>query len=90
METHFSESIGTNKREGGLIPTSDDRREIAIYSKCPEQGIPSVMAWLRKLSRILVGRVIGANMGFKLFVALRLEVAHHFIERFALQAHQKV
>jgi hypothetical protein len=27
--------------------------------------------------------VIGANMGCKLFVALELEVAHHFIERFA-------
>jgi hypothetical protein len=27
--------------------------------------------------------VIGANMGYKLFVALQLEVAHHFIERFA-------
>jgi hypothetical protein len=25
--------------------------------------------------------VIGANMGCKLFVALRFEVAHHFIER---------
>ncbi|MGA7358818.1 MAG: hypothetical protein WBW70_08185, partial [Candidatus Sulfotelmatobacter sp.] len=25
--------------------------------------------------------VIGANMGCKLFVALQLEVAHHFIER---------
>jgi hypothetical protein len=28
-------------------------------------------------------RVIGANMRYKLFVALQLEVAHHFIERFA-------
>jgi len=27
--------------------------------------------------------VLGANMGCKLFVALQLEVAHHFIERFA-------
>jgi hypothetical protein len=27
--------------------------------------------------------VIGANMGCKLFVALQLEVAHHFIERCA-------
>jgi hypothetical protein len=27
--------------------------------------------------------VLGANMGYKLFVALQLEVAHHFIERFA-------
>jgi len=27
--------------------------------------------------------VIGANMGSKLFVALQLEVAHHFIERCA-------
>jgi len=44
------------------------------------------MAWLRKLSRILAGRVIGANMGFKLFVALQLEVAHHFIERFAFRS----
>jgi hypothetical protein len=26
--------------------------------------------------------VIGANMGGKLFVALQLEVLHHFIERF--------
>jgi hypothetical protein len=26
--------------------------------------------------------VIGANMGRKLFVALQLEVPHHFIERF--------
>jgi len=25
--------------------------------------------------------VIGANMGCKLFVALQLEVAHHFIDR---------
>ncbi|MGA7560568.1 MAG: hypothetical protein WCF61_19015 [Terriglobales bacterium] len=25
--------------------------------------------------------VIGAKMGFKLFVALQLEVAHHFVER---------
>jgi hypothetical protein len=25
-------------------------------------------------------RVIGANMGYKLFIALQLEVAHHFIE----------
>ena len=28
-------------------------------------------------------RVIGANMGYKLFIALQLEVAHHFIERLA-------
>jgi hypothetical protein len=36
----------------------------------------------RKLKRRVVGLlgVIGANMGCKLFVALRLEVAHHFIE----------
>src|ERR1019366_8057215 len=27
--------------------------------------------------------VIGANMGCKLFVALQLEVAHHFVERCA-------
>jgi hypothetical protein len=27
--------------------------------------------------------VIGANMGCEFFVALQLEVAHHFIERFA-------
>jgi hypothetical protein len=27
--------------------------------------------------------VLGANMGYKLFVALQLEVAHHFIERLA-------
>jgi hypothetical protein len=27
--------------------------------------------------------VIGANMGCKLFVALQLEVAHHFVERLA-------
>jgi len=32
---------------------------------------------------VLGSWVIGANMGCKLFVALRLEVAHHFIERFA-------
>ncbi len=42
-------------------------------------------AWLRKLSWILVGSVIGANVGFKLFVALQLEVAHHFMERFAFR-----
>jgi hypothetical protein len=30
----------------------------------------------------LDSRVIGANMGCKLFVALQLEVSHHFIERF--------
>jgi hypothetical protein len=30
----------------------------------------------------LDSRVIGANMGGKLFVALQLEVSHHFIERF--------
>jgi len=30
--------------------------------------------------------VIGANVGFKLFVALRLEVAHHFIERFSFRS----
>ena len=40
---------------------------------------------LRKLSWILVGSVIRANMGFKLFVALQLEVAHHFIERSAFR-----
>ena len=27
-------------------------------------------------------RVTGANMGGKLFVALQLEVLHHFVERF--------
>jgi hypothetical protein len=42
-------------------------------------------ALLRKLSWILVGSVIGANVGFKLFVALQLEVAHHFMERFAFR-----
>jgi hypothetical protein len=36
-----------------------------------------------KLSWILVSSVIGANMGFKFFVALQLEDAHHFVERFA-------
>ena len=45
-----------------------------------------VIAWLRKLSWILVGGVIGANVGFKLFVAQQLEVAHHFIERFAFRS----
>jgi hypothetical protein len=39
-----------------------------------------------RLSWILVGSVIDANMGFKLFVALQLEVARHFIERFALRS----
>ena len=36
----------------------------------------------RRLKRRVVGLfgVIGANMGCELFVALRLEVAHHFIE----------
>ena len=39
----------------------------------------------RKLKRLVVGLfgVIGANMGRKLIVALRLEVSHHFIERLA-------
>jgi len=39
----------------------------------------------RKLKRRVVGLlgVIGANMGFKLLVALRLEDAHHFTERCA-------
>jgi hypothetical protein len=35
------------------------------------------------LSRVSVSwpfRVLGANVGCKLFVALQLEVAHHFIE----------
>jgi hypothetical protein len=32
---------------------------------------------------LLGSRVIGANMGCKLFIALQLEVAHHFIERCA-------
>jgi hypothetical protein len=41
---------------------------------------------VHKLSRILVGSVIGANMGFELFVAVQLEVAHHFIERFACRS----
>jgi hypothetical protein len=37
----------------------------------------------RKLNRRVVGLfgVIGTNMGCKLLVALRLEVAHHFVER---------
>jgi hypothetical protein len=35
---------------------------------------------------LLVGSMIGANMGFKLFVALQLEVAHHFSERFAFRS----
>jgi hypothetical protein len=30
--------------------------------------------------------MIGANMGFKFFVALQLEVAHHFIERFSFRS----
>jgi hypothetical protein len=29
--------------------------------------------------------MIGANMGFKLFVALQLEIAYHFSERFAFR-----
>jgi hypothetical protein len=41
--------------------------------------------WLRKLSWVLAGSVIGANMGFKVFVTLQLEVAHHFIERLAFR-----
>jgi hypothetical protein len=49
-------------------------------------GILSVTAWLRKLSWTLVGSVIGANMGFKLFVALQLEVADDFIERLAFRS----
>jgi hypothetical protein len=48
-------------------------------------SLGKVASWLRKLSWILVGSVIGANMGFKLFVALRLEVAHHLLERLAFR-----
>jgi hypothetical protein len=33
-----------------------------------------------------VGSVIGADMRFKLFVPLQLEVAHDFIERFAFRS----
>jgi hypothetical protein len=47
---------------------------------------PSHPIWLHKLCWILGGSVIGANVGFELLVALQLEVAHHFIERFAFRS----
>jgi hypothetical protein len=51
------------------------------YSQCTSTCTGS----RRKLKRRVVGLfgVIGANMGSKLFIALGLEVAHHFTERHA-------
>jgi len=62
---------------------SDPRAQVAAYSS---SLVNACNRGLRKLAWILVGSVIGPNMGFKLFVALQLEVAHDFIERFAFRS----
>jgi hypothetical protein len=62
----------------------DERRKIPI--SLIDQRSKRAIAWLHKLSWILLRSVIGANMEFKLFVALQLEVTHHFIERFAFRS----
>ena len=51
----------------------------------PQTIVKSPAHSLTSAPGIPVGSVIGANMGFKLLVAQRLEVAQHFIERVAFR-----